>query len=94
MMKPMQNRFPLRNKFPMRNRFLAGLVVLATVALAPMSALADDSTPKDYDGRLDGYTKNVTLDSSGTALTYFLFVGIGVIGLGVLFKNAKRSHLD
>ena len=87
MMKSMRKRFPLRNKF------LAGLILLATVALAPMSALADDSTPKDYDGRLDGYTKNVTLDG-GTALTYFLFVGLGVVGVGVLFKNANRTHLD
>jgi hypothetical protein len=78
----------------MRNRILAALIVLATVSLAPMSALADDSTPKDYDGRLDGYAKNVTLDSGGTALTYFLFAGLGVVGLGVLFKNARRTHLD
>ena len=73
---------------------MAGLVLLATVALAPMSARADDSAPKDYDGRLDGYPKNVTLDSGGTALTYFLFVGLGVVGLGVLFKNPNRTHLD
>jgi hypothetical protein len=77
----------------MRQRF-ALLVVLLTVALAPLSAMADDSTPKSYDGRLDDYAQPVTLDSSGTALTYFLFVGLGVIAVGALFKNARRSHLD
>jgi hypothetical protein len=92
MMMIMRNMFSSR-KGPARRGFLAGLILLATVALAPMSAMADDSTPKDYDGRLDGYPKNVTLDG-GTSLTYFLFVGLGVIGIGVLFKNPNRTHLD
>jgi hypothetical protein len=71
------------------------LVVLLTVGFAPLCARADDSTaPKSYDGRLDDYAQPVTLDSSGTALTYFLFVVLGVIAVGALFKNARRSHLD
>jgi hypothetical protein len=77
----------------MRRR-LGILVVLLTVALAPLSALADDAAPKSYDGRLDDYAQPVTLDSNGTALTYFLFVALGFICLGAMFKNARRSHLD
>ncbi|MGD0462425.1 MAG: hypothetical protein ABSB74_08045 [Tepidisphaeraceae bacterium] len=77
----------------MRRR-LAFFIVLLTVALAPLSAMADDTAPKSYDGRLDDYAQPVTLDSGGTALTYFLLVGLGVIGLLALFKNARRSHLD
>ncbi len=76
----------------MRRR-LGILVLLLTVALAPLSALADDA-PKSYDGRLDDYGQTVTLDSNGTALTYFLFVILGLVCLGAMFKNARRSHLD
>ncbi len=75
-------------------RKLALFIFLLMVATAPLSAMADDAAPKSYDGRLDNYPQTVTLDSSGTALTYFLFVGLGLIGLGGLFKNARRSHLD
>jgi hypothetical protein len=75
-------------------RKLALFIFLLTVALAPLSAMADDAAAKSYDGRLDNYPQTVTLDNSGTALTYFLFVGLGLIGLGALFKNARRSHLD
>lgn len=79
----------------MRRRFLALLIVLLTLTAAPLSARADDTNaPKDYDGRLDDFGKQVTLDGGGTALSYFLFAGLGVIALGILFKDARRTHLD
>ena len=80
----------------MRSMFkksLAVIVILLTVGLAPLSALADDQS-KSYDGRLDDYGRNVTLDSGGTALTYFIWIGLGLVGLIGMFKDAKRSHLD
>jgi hypothetical protein len=79
----------------MRKKLLAGMVIaLLTVGIAPQSALADDQS-KSYDGRLDDYgkEKNVTLDG-GTALSYFVWIGLGLVGLLVMFKDAKRSHLD
>ncbi len=80
----------------MKRRFLTFLIMLLTLTAAPLAARADDTNtpPKDYDGRLDDFGKQVTLDGGGTALSYFLFAGLGVIALGVLFKNARRSHLD
>jgi hypothetical protein len=77
----------------MRRKLLAVTIGLLTVGFAPLSALADDQ-PK-YDGRLDDYGKerNVTLDS-GAALSYFVWIGLGLVGLLVMFKDAKRSHLD
>ena len=75
-------------------RKLALFVFLLAVVLAPLSARADDTAPKSYDGRLDDFAQPVTLDGGGTALTYFLFVGLGVIGLAAMFRNARRSHLD
>jgi hypothetical protein len=77
----------------MRRKLLAMAFVLLMLGVIPMSAMADDNA-KSYDGRLDDYDKNVTLDNGGTALTYFIWVGLGVLGLIVLFKDAKRSHLD
>ncbi|MGD0388563.1 MAG: hypothetical protein ABSC42_06360 [Tepidisphaeraceae bacterium] len=79
----------------MRKKLLAVVIVLLTVGFAPLSAMADDQ-PK-YDGRLDDYGgnggRNVTLDG-GTALSYFVWIGLGLVGLLVMFKDAKRSHLD
>ena len=77
----------------MRRKLLAMAFVLLMLGVAPMSAMADDNS-KSYDGRLDDYNRNVTLDSGGTALTYFIWVGLGALALIVLFKDAKRSHLD
>jgi hypothetical protein len=77
----------------MRRKLFAMVIALSALGAAPMSVLADDA-PKSYDGRLDDYVKPVTLDSGGTALTYFIWVGLGALALIVMFKDAKRSHLD
>jgi hypothetical protein len=77
----------------MRRKLLVIAITLATMGAGSISAFADDNV-KSYDGRLDDYNKNVTLDSGGTALTYFTWAGLGLIALVVLFKDAKRSHLD
>jgi hypothetical protein len=74
-------------------KMLAVSLVALTLAFSSGSALADDDKPKSFDGRLDDYNRSVTLDS-GTSLTYFIWVGLGVLALIVTFKDAKRSHLD
>jgi hypothetical protein len=78
----------------MKRKLMALAVGLTMLGAAPMSALADDTTPKSYDGRLDDYIKPVTLDNRGTGLTYFLWAALGALALAVMFKDAKRSHLD
>jgi hypothetical protein len=65
--------------------------VLLVIGLAPLAAMADDKVV--YDGRLEGYGSNVTLDG-GSATLWFLLVLLAAIALGVLFKHAKRTHLD
>ena len=80
-------------------RWIISLATAAMVlAMSPIMAMAQQQQPTDpskiYDGRLEGFGRPMTLDAGGSALIWMLFVGLGVIGLGVLFKNAQRSHLD
>jgi hypothetical protein len=77
----------------MRRAVFSILFALTLLGAAPLSASADDQ-PKSFDGRLDDYGRNVTLDSGGTSLTYFIWAGLGVAAVIVMFKDAKRSHLD
>ena len=67
--------------------------VLALALLWPAAAMAQDEDVK-YDARLDGYENKVHLDSDSTALTWLLLVALAMVAMGVMFKNAKRTHLD
>ena len=67
----------------------------AAVLASPVLALADNAPPKDVvDWRLEGYGGSVTLDGSSTSVTWLLLVGLGIICIGVFFKNERRTHLD
>ena len=59
----------------------------------PAFSRAADDAP-EHDGRLEGYSDSVALEKSGVGLTWLLFIVLSLIGCSVLFKNAKRSHLD
>lgn len=60
----------------------------------PGIARADDTSDLKNDARLEGFPgKTVALDA-GSATSYLLLFALGVVGLSVLFKSAKRSHLD
>jgi hypothetical protein len=76
-----------------RKLFLFLTLALMFVLSTPLNVLAEDA-PEVYDARLQGYAQNVQLDSGSTALTWLLLIALGVLCLGVLFKDAKRSHLD
>jgi hypothetical protein len=79
---------------PVRWVLLACLWAFTLVAvLAPGGALAQEEEVT-RDARLEGYTSNVALDSDSTALMWILLIFLGGIGMGVMFKNAKRTHLD
>ncbi len=69
---------------------LTAMSLLAT----PLTALAAEDDEITTPTRLEGYTSNVKLDASSTALTWLLLIFLAVICIAVLFKNAKRSHLD
>lgn len=81
----------------MKHRMLPLLRIVfgvLAVACCPLAALAQDEGPAYYDARLEGYPTNVTLDLSSTGLTWLLFVFLSIVCIGVMFKNARRTHLD
>ncbi|HEX4125900.1 MAG TPA: hypothetical protein VHY37_14330 [Tepidisphaeraceae bacterium] len=72
-------------------------MALATVVmlLTPLMALADDSDqPALPDGRIVMYRDQVGLPSSSMALIWLMFIVVAMLMLAVMFKSAKRSHLD
>jgi hypothetical protein len=66
-------------------------VTLAAMAM-PLIAMADDApTP---DARLEGYATQVALNEGGTGWSIVFLIFLLAITMGVMFINAKRSHLD
>ena len=70
----------------------------AITVMAPVIAFAqrrgEEEGSEFKEARLEGYTFNVRAPEGGPALTYLLFIFLAVLGLAVMFKNAKRTHLD
>ncbi|MDB5325443.1 MAG: hypothetical protein JWM57_1012 [Phycisphaerales bacterium] len=87
---------------PMRTKLfglIASVVLAASAMPAHAQAPADDETPKD--ARMEGFARDGTggvaslaLAPSGTAGTWFLSVGLGIMMFGIMCKNGKRTHLD
>ena len=77
----------------MSRRLTTSLIVAFSSLMTPLTTLAQEES-KIVDARLEGYSKNVTLDAGGTALIWLLVLALAALGVGVLFKNANRSHLD
>ena len=88
---------PKRRAFPAAggriSRFgVACLALLLTLAApaATFAAEGDEST----DARLEGYAQQVAMEKSGAGTTYLILVLLIIVVCAVMFKNAKRSHLD
>jgi len=67
------------------------LIVMFTLSLPTLVMAQDDEVRGD--ARQENYSQNVSIEGS-TALSWILLMFLGVIGLGVMFKNAQRTHLD
>jgi hypothetical protein len=70
------------------------LPVCFTLLATPLIAAAAEGEKEVYDARLEGYPQNVTLQGGSTALSWLLLIVLAALCVGVLFKNANRSHLD
>lgn len=91
-------------------RWLALCVVVLAVLARPAPARADDDPEKndarlegfnqvDSEATIKGgptkYKEmSVAMPKSGTGGTWIIFILATVVGMAVLFKNAKRTHLD
>ena len=74
-------------------RLFCAATLSTTLLVAPaVSTLAADEE-KIPDARLEGFGRNVKVEG-GTTGTWVLFVVLSVVCMSVLFKNAKRTHLD
>ena len=86
---------------PLKSRlicFACWAIALAITVLAPVIAFAQRKGEEEgadlKEARLEGYAFNARAAEGGPALTYLLFIFLAVLGLAVMFKNAKRTHLD
>ena len=74
---------------------VAGLLLALPAAASAQYGNDDDSLVRKADGRLRGYEgSGHVLDTTGTFLTYFAFAGLTLLTAGVMFKSARRTHLD
>ena len=92
-MKCCANR-SVRSRWPRRALVVCLWACTAVATLiAPVAALAQEEDIK-RDARLEGYPVNVSVPSDNTALTWLLLILLGAVALSVMFKNARRTHLD
>lgn len=78
----------------MKRKLLAAMV-LAGLSFTPVArASSDDEEPVKVDARLEGYATPVFDNKASNSSVWFLLMACGVISLGVMFINSKRTHLD
>lgn len=75
----------------MKHRLLRMVFGLMALLMSPALALAEEEDV--VYARLQNYEKSITVEGS-TMLSWLLFGFLAVICMAVLFKNAKRTHLD
>jgi hypothetical protein len=79
-----------------RFSWLPTLLAALLLSAAPSIARAADEEVKP-EARELGYTRDVGLpkaERGSAALSYFILIGTTLLAVGVLFKNANRTHLD
>jgi hypothetical protein len=80
----------------MKQRLYGWACAAAVVLMSPVMAMARkyEEEKEVIDARLEGYKEGVSLPASGTALMWLLLIFLTVVTVAVMFKDAKRSHLD
>ena len=61
--------------------------------LIPLIAFAADEEAR-VDAKVQNFMKPVAVDDSSSALQWLLLAFLGAVVISVMFKNAKRTHLD
>ena len=81
----------------MKQKWIFSLLAAVLVLLNPAALLAADDTI--YDARMTGYFNGPTAVSNvqlpvSTSLIWIIMLVLLAVAAGVMFKDAKRSHLD
>lgn len=79
----------LRMKLKLICLVFSALAMLAS----PMAVMAQEEGPVP-EARLEGYPAPVTLPPSGSAVSWILLLVMAGACAGVMFKQAKRTHMD
>jgi len=97
------NRFSL-SRFPLSRYSLMRWMFAAILLLCQGMAFADDEgNGPPIDARWRGFPNDsansstppkVWLPGGGVAGTWIIFILLGILCIGFLFMNAKRTHLD
>ena len=85
-----------------RTRLLAALMgvaawmcTIATPAITWAQSNGNDSDAKPIDARLYGFSGKVALaDPGSSGLCWVMLILLCLVTVGVMFKSARRSHLD
>lgn len=86
---------PPRRRSKLLSWLPAVLAATAMLTLTPATTFADEEAKPD--AREIGFGKEIALpqaERGGAALSYFILIGTTLLAVGVLFKNANRTHLD
>jgi hypothetical protein len=89
----MMNRTMTKAWKQQAKRHAARWICAATLLIAPAASTLAADDEKVPNARLEGFARNVKVEGATTG-TWVLFVVLSVVCMSVLFKNAKRSHMD
>jgi small-conductance mechanosensitive channel len=69
-------------------------LVLTILLATPLTAMAASSEEERIDARVENYQKNVKVEDSSTTLSWLLLIVLTGMAVAVVFKSARRTHLD
>ena len=78
----------------MRKTAMRWTLALLIPLLAATAAHAQEDEAVKPNPKIEGYEQKVRVEEASTTFTWVLLIFLGVICVGVMFKNAKRTHLD
>jgi len=78
----------------MRKQLPRVLTFVLMVMVCGSSSLMAQEEVEILDARVTGYPEKYWLVPPGTAGTWAVLAGLGIVCLGPLFLNSKRTHLD
>jgi len=80
--------------FTMKLRNSIAALIVGLVLALPGAVRAEDNSDITHDARTEGFTPKAQVEKNSVALVWLLFIFLALVSMGVLFKDAKRSHLD